>query len=111
MIIPSIDLLGGQTVQLIGGTEHALDAGDPRPIAQRFGDSRARSLSSILTPRSGGARTPRWSAIFSPSRGAVSGAASAMFTRRSSGSTLARPRSCSVRPRRRRCSANSPSSG
>jgi phosphoribosyl-ATP pyrophosphohydrolase/phosphoribosyl-AMP cyclohydrolase len=37
MIIPSIDLLGGQTVQLIGGTEHALDAGDPRPIAQRFG--------------------------------------------------------------------------
>jgi phosphoribosyl-ATP pyrophosphohydrolase len=36
MIIPSIDLMGGQTVQLIGGKEHALDAGDPRPIAERF---------------------------------------------------------------------------
>ncbi len=37
MLIPSIDLMGGQTVQLIGGKEHALDAGDPVPIAQRFG--------------------------------------------------------------------------
>lgn len=36
MIIPSIDIMGGQTVQLIGGKQHALDAGDPRPIAQRF---------------------------------------------------------------------------
>jgi len=36
MIIPSIDLMGGQTVQLIGGKQHALDAGDPRPIARRF---------------------------------------------------------------------------
>lgn len=37
MIIPSIDLKDGQTVQLVGGTEHALDAGDPRPIARQFG--------------------------------------------------------------------------
>lgn len=37
MLIPSIDLMGGQTVQLIGGKEHALDAGDPIPIAMRFG--------------------------------------------------------------------------
>lgn len=37
MIIPSIDLMGGQTVQLVGGKEKALDAGDPRPIAERFG--------------------------------------------------------------------------
>lgn len=36
MIIPSIDLMGGQTVQLVGGREHALDAGDPVPIAERF---------------------------------------------------------------------------
>jgi phosphoribosyl-ATP pyrophosphohydrolase len=36
VIIPSIDLMGGQTVQLVGGREHALDAGDPRPIAERF---------------------------------------------------------------------------
>jgi phosphoribosyl-AMP cyclohydrolase / phosphoribosyl-ATP pyrophosphohydrolase len=36
MIVPSIDLMDGQTVQLVGGKEHALDAGDPRPIAKRF---------------------------------------------------------------------------
>jgi phosphoribosyl-ATP pyrophosphohydrolase len=36
VIIPSIDLLGGQAVQLIGGKERAIDAGDPTPIAQRF---------------------------------------------------------------------------
>lgn len=37
MIIPSIDIMGGQTVQLVGGEKHALDAGDPRPIARKFG--------------------------------------------------------------------------
>jgi phosphoribosyl-ATP pyrophosphohydrolase len=36
VIIPSIDLMGGQAVQLVGGKDHALDAGDPRPIAERF---------------------------------------------------------------------------
>lgn len=36
MIIPSIDLMGGNAVQLIGGKEHAIDAGDPRPIARSF---------------------------------------------------------------------------
>ncbi|MFO1037465.1 MAG: phosphoribosyl-ATP diphosphatase [Geminicoccaceae bacterium] len=36
MIVPSIDLQGGQTVQLVGGAEKALDAGDPLPIAERF---------------------------------------------------------------------------
>jgi phosphoribosyl-ATP pyrophosphohydrolase/phosphoribosyl-AMP cyclohydrolase len=37
MIVPSIDLQGGQTVQLIGGEKKAIDAGDPLPIARRFG--------------------------------------------------------------------------
>ena len=37
MIIPSIDLQGGQSVQLIGGRDLALEAGDPRPLADRFG--------------------------------------------------------------------------
>ena len=37
MIIPSIDLMGGQAVQLRGGRERVMDAGDPRPIAERFG--------------------------------------------------------------------------
>ena len=36
MIIPSIDLQGGSTVQLVGGRERALDAGDPVPIFERF---------------------------------------------------------------------------
>jgi phosphoribosyl-ATP pyrophosphohydrolase/phosphoribosyl-AMP cyclohydrolase len=37
MIVPSIDLQGGNAVQLIGGEEKALDAGDPRPIARQYG--------------------------------------------------------------------------
>jgi phosphoribosyl-ATP pyrophosphohydrolase len=37
MIVPSIDLQDGQAVQLIGGEEKALDAGDPRPLARHFG--------------------------------------------------------------------------
>lgn len=36
MIIPSIDLMGGQVVQLVGGKDKALDAGDPRPIMESF---------------------------------------------------------------------------
>lgn len=36
MIVPSIDIVDGQTVQLIGGEEKALDAGDPRQVLQRF---------------------------------------------------------------------------
>lgn len=37
MIVPSIDLSGGQAVQLVGGRDLALEAGDPRPLAERFG--------------------------------------------------------------------------
>ncbi|GMV36352.1 MAG: hypothetical protein AMXMBFR61_08600 [Fimbriimonadales bacterium] len=36
MIIPSIDLMDGQAVQLVGGREKVLEAGDPLPIAERF---------------------------------------------------------------------------
>ncbi len=36
MIVPSIDLMNGQTVQLVGGERLALRAGDPLPIAERF---------------------------------------------------------------------------
>jgi len=36
MIIPSIDLVGGSAVQLIGGEATAIDAGDPVPILERF---------------------------------------------------------------------------
>lgn len=37
MIIPSIDLMDGRAVQLVQGRRKVLDAGDPRPIAERFG--------------------------------------------------------------------------
>ncbi len=36
MIVPSIDLSNGQAVQLVGGRELRIEAGDPRPIAERF---------------------------------------------------------------------------
>ncbi len=37
MIVPSIDLMNANAVQLVGGEEMAIDAGDPRPIAEKFG--------------------------------------------------------------------------
>jgi phosphoribosyl-ATP pyrophosphohydrolase/phosphoribosyl-AMP cyclohydrolase len=37
MIVPSIDLQDGHAVQLIGGEQKALDAGDPCPIARQYG--------------------------------------------------------------------------
>ena len=37
MIVPSIDLMDGQAVQLVGGRERAIEAGDPLPFADRFG--------------------------------------------------------------------------
>jgi phosphoribosyl-ATP pyrophosphohydrolase len=36
MIIPSIDISGGQAVQLLGGETLALEAGDPFPLMERF---------------------------------------------------------------------------
>lgn len=36
MLIPSIDLRNGNAVQLVGGRDLKIDAGDPRPIAERF---------------------------------------------------------------------------
>ena len=37
MIVPSIDLQDGHAVQLVGGEQKVLDAGDPRPLARRYG--------------------------------------------------------------------------
>jgi phosphoribosyl-ATP pyrophosphohydrolase/phosphoribosyl-AMP cyclohydrolase len=34
--IPSIDIMDGQAVQLVGGRDRALDAGDPMAVAERF---------------------------------------------------------------------------
>lgn len=37
MIVPSIDLSGGEAVQWIGGVDEALRCGPPAPLAERFG--------------------------------------------------------------------------
>ena len=37
MIIPSIDISGGRTVQLVGGETLAIEAGDPLALLERFG--------------------------------------------------------------------------
>jgi phosphoribosylformimino-5-aminoimidazole carboxamide ribotide isomerase len=37
MLIPSIDIMDGNAVQLIGGREKVIDAGDPRRLAEQFG--------------------------------------------------------------------------
>ncbi len=37
MLIPSIDIMNGDAVQLVGGKTQALNAGDPMAVAQRFG--------------------------------------------------------------------------
>ncbi len=36
MIVPSVDLMDGHAVQLVGGRELAIDAGDPLAVAERF---------------------------------------------------------------------------
>ncbi len=36
MIVPSIDLMNGHAVQLVGGEELEIDGGDPRPWAEKF---------------------------------------------------------------------------
>jgi phosphoribosyl-ATP pyrophosphohydrolase len=36
VIIPSIDIVGGTTVQLVGGEDQRIDAGDPLPMLERF---------------------------------------------------------------------------
>lgn len=36
MIVPSIDVMGGQAVQLVGGEALAIEAGDPIAVAERF---------------------------------------------------------------------------
>lgn len=36
MIVPSIDISGGQAVQLVSGETVAVEAGDPRPLMDRF---------------------------------------------------------------------------
>ena len=55
MIIPSIDIEGGETVQLVGGKERALSAGDPRPLARRFGRTGDVALIDLDAARGRGA--------------------------------------------------------
>lgn len=57
MIIPSIDISGGQTVQLIGGEQPAIEAGDPRPLLERFGVVGEVAVIDIDAARGSGSNT------------------------------------------------------
>jgi len=57
VIIPSIDIMDGQAVQLVGGRERALEAGDPLAVAERFavaGDLAVIDLDAALGRGSNG---------------------------------------------------------
>ena len=61
MIVPSIDIVDGSAVQLVGGEELAIDAGDPgflpppefdqrgAPFARVVGAARPRPVVNIMT--------------------------------------------------------------
>lgn len=54
MIVPSIDISGGTTVQLVGGEVQALDAGDPKTILDRFSRVGEVAVVDIDAARGGG---------------------------------------------------------
>lgn len=52
MIVPSVDIMAGRAVQLIGGERLAIDAGDPIAVAERFsvaGDIAVIDLDAALS--------------------------------------------------------------
>ena len=57
MIIPSIDVLDGDAVQLVGGEALALNAGDPRPLAERFGQVGEVAVIDLDAARGEGSNT------------------------------------------------------
>jgi phosphoribosyl-ATP pyrophosphohydrolase len=73
MIIPSVDLQGGQTVQLVGGEELAVEAGDPRPIADRFGRVGEVAVIDLDAARSRGSNGPLVSMLLERARCRVGG--------------------------------------
>jgi phosphoribosyl-ATP pyrophosphohydrolase len=58
MILPSIDISGGQAVQLIGGEKTAIEAGDPIPIAKRFALAGEIAVIDLDAARGIGDNTP-----------------------------------------------------
>ena len=102
MIVPSIDLQDGQAVQLIGGETKALDAGDPRPLARRYGlvgEIAVVDLDAALGKGSNAAVVEELIDL-APAGWA---AASATQPARSPGSTAAHRRWCSAPRRGPRC--------
>ncbi|MCB1247672.1 MAG: phosphoribosyl-ATP diphosphatase [Acidimicrobiia bacterium] len=57
MMIPSIDIVAGRTVQLVGGEKPAIDAGDPVPIMARFARVGEVAVVDIDAARGEGANT------------------------------------------------------
>ena len=95
MIVPSIDLQGGQAVQLVGGEAKAIDAGDPLPIAERFkiaGEIAVIDLDAAMRTGSNAGLVER----LLRAAPAASAAASGTSGRRSAGWTRVRPGSSSA---------------
>lgn len=58
MIVPSIDLMNGVAVQLIGGETLSIDAGDPLPIAERFALAGEIAVIDLDAAKGEGSNTP-----------------------------------------------------
>lgn len=58
MIVPSIDIVGGRAVQLVGGETLAIEAGDPFPILERFSRVGEVAVIDIDAARGEGSNAP-----------------------------------------------------
>lgn len=73
MIVPSIDLMGGRTVQLVGGEDLALEAGDPLPIARRFALAGEIAVIDLDAARGKGTNRPLMTPLLSTAACRVGG--------------------------------------
>jgi phosphoribosyl-ATP pyrophosphohydrolase len=58
MIVPSVDIMSGRAVQLIGGERLALDAGDPLAVAERFSVAGEIAVIDLDAALSSGSNAP-----------------------------------------------------
>lgn len=73
MIVPSIDVQGGRTVQLVGGEALAIEAGDPMPWLQRFAIAGELAVVDLDAARGEGSNAPQIRALCRRARVRVGG--------------------------------------